>query len=88
MQRMSHSRKTASFWEVSVNRQIEGTHLTETPAPMQAKAGATMAKKRDDDDKNDATNAVNVTPAQGPGNSVGRKTPRERPTKEPATTSM
>ena len=63
--------------------------MIDTPAPMQAKAGATMAKKRDvDDAKNDETNADNATPVQAPGNSVGRKTPSERPTKDPKTTSM
>lgn len=56
---------------------------------MQAKAGATMAKKREvDDAKKDATNADNATPAEAPGNTVGRNTPSERPTKDPETTRM
>lgn len=63
--------------------------MIDTPAPIQAKAGAIMVKKRDDDDaKNEATNVVNATPAQAPGNSVGRKTPSERPTKDPETTRI
>lgn len=68
---------------------MKSTHLIDAPAPMQAKEGATMAKKREvDDEKNDATNADNATPAQAPGNNVGRKTPSEIPTNDPKTTSM
>jgi hypothetical protein len=61
----------------------------ETPAPTKAKEGAAIEKNIvGEDSKKDPMKADKATPADAPGNIVGRKSPRERPTNEPVTTRM
>ena len=73
-----------TFCDVIKQRQHD-THLADIPDPTRAREGAAMGKNIWEG-MNDPIRVAKATPAQAPGIIVGRKTPRERPTSDPART--